>query len=114
MATIRFPLQEIDISEAIQEFLNENIDELTPALTFSEQDRNDRVEISEVSVSSVRILDNGTIEIDYEYEWSFFAGCKDIDKEGIKSETVLARLEGSFIVFDVIERPELRTTVDEF
>lgn len=75
MATIRFPLQEIDISEAIQEFLNENIDELTPALTFSEQDHNDRVEISEVSAcSSVRILDNGTIEIDYEYEWSFFAG----------------------------------------
>jgi hypothetical protein len=114
VATIKFPLQEIDISEAIQAFLNENIDELTSALTFSEQDSNDRVEISEVTVSSVRILDNATIEIDYEYEWSFFAGCKDIDKRDTKSETVLARLEGSFIVFDVIERPELRTTVDEF
>ena len=114
MATLRFPLQELDISESLKEFLNENIDEIKSALTFSEQDRNDRVEIGEVSVNSVRILETGTIEIDYEYGWSFFAGCKDIDKSGVEYETVHARLDGGVLVFDVIEHPEPRTTVDEF
>ena len=114
LTTLKFPLHETSISEALLEFLNENIDELMPALTFSEQDGNDRVEIGEVSINSVRILENGTIDIDYEYEWSFFAGCKDIDKSGLEYETVQARLEGGVLVFDIYEQPDPRTTIDEF
>ena len=114
LTTLKFPLHGTSISEALLEFLNANIEELIPAFTFSEQDRNDRVEVGQVSVNSVRILENGTIEIDYEYEWSFFAGCKDIDKSGIEYEIVQARLEGGVLVFDINEPPEPRTTLDEF
>ena len=114
MNTLKFSLHETGISESLMEFLNENIDELIPALSFSEQDQNDRVQISEVSINSVRILENGTIEIVYEYEWSFFAGCKDIDKSGLHHETVQARLVGGVLVFDINQPPEPRSTLNEF
>ena len=114
MAKLSFSLQELGVSDVIKEFLNQNIEEICPALSFSELDRNDRVEIGDVSVNEVRIVDDGSVEIEYEYEWSFFAGCKDIDKSGVDGETVRARLEGGVLAFDVIERPEPRTTVDEF
>lgn len=114
METVKFSLKEIQLSEAIQEFLNDNIEKLMPALTFSEQDRNDRVEISEISVNNVQFAEGDVVLIDYEYEWSFFSGCKDIDKIGSRHESTRARLEEGHLVFDVIARPEPRTTNEEF
>ena len=111
--TLKFPLHETNISESLMEFLNEKIDDLMPALSFSELDRNDRVVISGVSINSVHILENGTIEIYYEYEWSFFAGCRDIDKSGLKCESVQARIVGGVIVFDINQPPEARSPLDE-
>lgn len=113
MKTLEFPLQDLNISESIQEFLNENIDRLHSALIFSERDSNDRVEVGEVSVTSVCIMEDGAINIEYEYEWSFFAGCKDINKSGVRHEQIQARIVRGFIVFDTIEYPESRTTADE-
>ena len=113
MATIKFPLSELDVAESIREFLDANIEEIYPALTFPEQDQNERVQIDDVSVNSVEIHDDGTLEIEYEYSWSFYAGCKDINASGIEQEAVKARLVGGVIEFDVLERPEPRSTSDE-
>ena len=111
---IRFGLQEVGASEAIKDFLNENIDELYPALSFSQQDQNDRVEVDNVSVKEVRVLDSGAVEIDYEYEWSFFSGCKEISDAGIETETLYTFLVGGVIEVLIPTRPEPRTTLDEF
>lgn len=114
MATIRFPLREIDVADTILEFLNTNIDELYPALSFSEQDRNERVQIDDVSVTEVRIHDNGTLEIDYGYSWSFYAGCKDIDESGFEHDTVDARFVGGVIEFEARKCQEPRSPLNEF
>lgn len=114
MTIIQLELQNVRDSAAISDYLNENIDQLYPALLFSEQEKNDRVEIDNVYIKEVRILDNGDIEIDYEYEWSFYSGCKDIRDAGLVTETLYTRLVNGVIELTVIERFEPRTTVDEF
>lgn len=114
VTTIRFGLQEVSVSETIRNFLSENIEELYPALSFSHQDQNDRVEVENISVKEVRVLESGVIEIDYEYEWSFYSGCKDISDAGVETETLLAHLVGGVIEVTVPKIPELRTTLDEF
>ncbi len=113
MATIRFPLREIDVEHSILELLNTNINELYPALSFSEKDRNDSVQIDDVSVKKVRIQDDGTLEIEYGYSWSFYAGCRDIDDSGYEHDTVDARLVGGVIEFDAQECPEPRSPQNE-
>lgn len=114
MTKIRFSLREIDIGESICEFLNANIDEIHPALTFSEQDRNERVQIHEVSVNRVTIHDDGKLEIEYEYDWSYFAGCKDMNDGGVGQDVLEARLVGGVLEINVPERQEPRSTADEF
>ena len=114
MATIRFPLHEIDVAGTILKFLNSNIDELCPALSFPGRDRNDMVQIGDVSATKVRIQEDGTLEIDYEYSWSFYAGCKDISDSGLAHETVEAQLVGGVIEFYELECPEPRSPSDEF
>jgi hypothetical protein len=95
------------------DYLNENIEEFLPVFSYLQRDKNDQVEIGEVSVNDVRILESGIVAIDYEYEWSFFAGCKDIKAGGIESETIEAQLVGGMVRLTVPEHPEPRTTLDE-
>lgn len=114
MTSIRFPLDELGLEEALEQFLSENIDEVMPAFNFSQADQNDKVEIGDVSIEKVRILKTGIVEVDYQYEWSFHAGCKDINDAGLETETIQGRLVDGHIEFDVFEPPEPRTTFEEF
>lgn len=114
MKPFRLTLAEVGTADAIRDFLNQNIEDLSPVLSYSQQDRNDRVEIGDVAVREVRILDSGILEIDYEYQWSYFSGCKDISGGGIETETLSTRLVGGVIEIHQPERPEPRSTVDEF
>ncbi len=114
MTSFRFTLAETGAADAIREFLNANIEELRPALSYSQRDQNDRVEIGVVSVKEVRILNCGVVEFDYEYFWSYFSGCKDISDQGIDTQTLVTRLLGDVIEIPIPECSEPRTTNDEF
>ena len=114
MPTFSFTLQEAGTADAVQKFINANIDEFCSAITFSEKDRNERVEIGDVSAKDVRILKDGAVEIDIEYEWSYFSPCKDIGGEGLVTETFEARIVGGIFEIASMEAPEPRNTVDEF
>lgn len=109
-----FELQDAGVSESIKRFINANIDEFRDAFSFSQRDQNDRVEVGKISVKDIRVLANGTVEIEYEYEWSFYSGCKDISDAGIDSEMIEARLVGGVVELAVPEQHEPRTTLDEF
>jgi len=114
MNPIRFPLNGVDeFNQALLDYLNENIDQLYPALNFGEQDANDRVEIDEVTVNKVNINDDGTVEVEYEYSWSFYAGCKDINDGGLETDSITGRIVAGAIEFDTVEPPEPRSTYDE-
>ena len=114
MSKMSFPILEIGVAEVLKELISDNIEEITAAISFSQQDMNDRVEIGDVTVDEVRIQKDGAVEIDFRYEWSYFSGCKNIKKQGLEVETVHARIVETSLVFDIAERPEPRTTVDEF
>lgn len=114
MATIRFTLQETSTPEAIKDFINANIEEFSSAITFSQQDQNDKIEIGKVTAKEVRILESGIVEIDFKYEWSFFSGCKDINDAGLETEMVQAHLIGGAIELLASEPHEPRTTLNEF
>ena len=114
MTTIRFPLDEMGLAEVLEQFLSDNIDKVMPALSFSQTDQNDKVEIGDVTIERVRVLKTGIIEVDYQYEWSFYAGCKDISDAGLKTETIQGKLVDGHVEFDVYQPPEPRTTFEEF
>lgn len=114
METIRFLLQDTNAPEAIRDFINANIENFSSAITFSQQEQNERVEVGEVTAKEVRILDTGIVEIDFRYEWSYFSGCKDISDAGIETETVQAILVGGAIELVATDRHEPRTTLNEF
>ena len=114
MATIRFSLDEVGLAEALEQFLSDNIDEVMPALNFSQTDQNDKVEIGDVTIEKVRVLTTGVVEVDYQYEWSFYAGCKDISDAGLETETIQGKFVDGHIEFDVYQPPDPRTTFEEF
>jgi hypothetical protein len=114
MSIVRIALEDTGVFDTLVEYLNENIDEITPALTFGKAERNERATVDEVSIQHVRFTADETVELDYEYEWSFFSGCKDISDGGLVNGTVKGRLVGGFLEFAQVERAERRTTLDEF
>lgn len=114
MSKITINLNETSVGENLAEYLNENIEDIQQALSFSQCDQNDRVELGEVSVRSVNFLKDGLVEVEYEYEWSYFTGCKDINDAGIGVETIHGRLVDGKLEFDVWIPPDPRSTDEEF
>jgi hypothetical protein len=114
MPTVRISIEETGALEALKQYLNENIEVITSALSFEKVERNERATVDEISVLDVRIVESGAVELDYEYEWSFFSGCKDISDEGVVQATVKGQLVGGCLEFEEVARPEPRSTLDEF
>lgn len=114
MKAIRFSFEEMNLSEVIVDYLNSNIEVIQPALSFSQCDQNDKVEVGDISIKEVRFLRDGIVEVEYEYEWSFYSGCKDINDAGTETETIQGKLNDGHIDFTVFQSPESRTTDEEF
>ena len=111
---IKIQLNETNIGETLRDYFNENIEEIQPALSFSQCDQNDRVDVGEISVTSVIVLKDGVVEVEYEYDWSYYSGCKDISDAGIERETIRGRIVDGRLEFDVWLPPDPRSTEDEF
>jgi hypothetical protein len=114
MGTVRIALEAAGLLDTLVEYLNDNIDVITPALAFDKAERHERATVDETSIQQVRINGDGAVELDYEYEWSFFSGCKDISDGGLVQSTIKGRLVGGFLEFNEVERAERRSTFDEF
>ena len=112
--TVRIPLQLTGSPQAITDYFNENIDTIWPALDFKEVDRNDRITVENVNVDSVRIANDGKVELDYSYEWSFFSGCKDITDCGQVERSIVGRIVGGTLEFPEVLKTEPRSTLDEY
>lgn len=113
MAKIKFLLQELDFADQLLEFLNANIDEISPALVFDQSDQNERVQIDDVSITKIHIHEDGQVEVEYEYSWSFYAGCKDINDSGLENDSIVGRIVGGVIEFDVTDYPDRQTPAEE-
>ena len=81
MGIIKIALQDTGVADALLEYLSDNVDDITTAMSFDAAERIDRATVDQVTVQRVRIMSNGVVEVDYEFEWSFFSGCKDISGE---------------------------------
>ena len=114
MKQVEIQLNETSVCETLVDYFNSNIEEIQPAFSFSQCDQNDRVELGEITVNAVRFVRGSLVEIEYEYEWSFYSGCKDISDEGITTESIRGRVIDGKLEFDIYIPPDPRSTVDEF
>jgi len=114
MAKIKISIEHTGVVDALMDYLAENIEILTPAMFFGKAEGNDRATVDSVSLLDARLLDGGVVEIDYEYAWSFFSGCKDISDAGIAQGTIKGRIMGGHLEFTEVDRPEPRSTYEEY
>lgn len=115
---------EIDLeghpAELIQEFLSGDpmsehtlLDPVVAA--YNLPDHGDRAILEFVTINGVtlRINEAGYLEavIEYEYGWSAYYGCKDMDTGDIESDVLVALINDNKLVFEV---PDVRDTCEEF
>lgn len=99
--------------EEIKEILFERIDELRPAMDFSDAMRVDRAEVDSVELDEID-FDGDGVSIEYSYEYSAYYGCDDANVIDGDSGVIIGRRVGNTLVFDEFIYPPVRTTLDEF
>ena len=114
MTTVKIELEEAGLVEALLEYLNNNTDAIASALKFDAADRSQRAVVDEIEIKAIHLGPGNEIEIDYEYEWSAYHGCKDINDGGTEQNTIKGVYANGCFEFPLIERDEPRSTLDEF
>ncbi|WP_274008797.1 hypothetical protein [Vibrio parahaemolyticus] len=67
-----------------------------------------------IDILDVTFLGGNEYQLDYQYQWSVYNGCADMDLEGEEDSSVIFTLESDGeIEFDILEVEE-RSTIEEF
>ncbi|MFA0242297.1 MULTISPECIES: hypothetical protein [Vibrio] len=67
-----------------------------------------------IDVCDVTFLGGNEYQLDYQYQWSVYNGCADMDLEGEEDSCISFTLEmDGELVFDILE-VEQRNTLEEF
>ena len=106
--------EDIDMSseEDLNEYLNEEIEELQRALDLRAND--DRARIENIWVDQVTITPDSCI-VEYNFDWSAYYGCEDRNVYDAENHgTVTGEVNGRTLLFKVFVYPPERTTFEEF
>ncbi len=110
----------IDIPDHIEddgelaEWVRDNPDLFSSAMDLDASQIDDRATVHEVTITDVEI-DEESIVIHYEYEFSAYYGCRDMNYEGVSDEEVIVGArQGNTIEFQKFTPPERRSTYEEF
>lgn len=103
MVRINIPLEYDENS--LTDHLNENIEDLYPALDLDVEERDMRANFIEATITSVDI-DGDKIIVYYEVDYDAHYGCKDIDGGGTYEDEIVGKIEGGHIIFPRHISPE--------
>jgi len=107
-------LEDIGVTDLILERLNEDYDCISDALDFSKMGNDERTEVGKVRFISVTFGSNNSIDIEYEYDWSLYHGCKDLNASGKEEGHITGTYKNGEFQFPVIPSSHDRSTFDEF
>ncbi|WP_066273191.1 hypothetical protein [Hydrogenophaga palleronii] len=100
---IRIPA--LDDPDAMKDAFYAALDELCPAMDLSVNDA--RATVDEVTITDVD-LDAESVRIAFEFEWSSYYGCKDIDSCDTGDGEIVGVLQEGFWVFERFVPPTER------
>lgn len=104
----------IEDDEGLAEWVRNNPDLFSSAMDLDASQFDDRATVHEVTITEVEI-DDESVAIHYEYEFSAYYGCRDMNHEGTSDEDVIVGTrQGNMIEFEKFTPPERRSTYEEF
>lgn len=107
-------LEDLGVSDFILDRLNEDYGPIRDALDLSAMGSDERAELHDVRFTSITFGPNNSINIEYEYDWSLYHGCKDISAAGTEQSSITGKYKDGTFEFTVIPAPRDRSTHEEF
>lgn len=114
MEVASLDLESIGVSDFILNSLNEDYECIYDAMDFSEMGSDDRAELHEVRFTSVNFGSDDSICIEYEYDWSLYHGCKDLNAAGTGEGHIAGTYKNGAFQFPVLPHSRDRSTYEEF
>jgi hypothetical protein len=104
----------IDNDEELAEWVRDNPDLFSDAMDLDASQIDDRATVHRVTITDVEV-DAKNVTIDYEYEFSAYYGCRDMNYAGTSDgDTIVGVRHANTMEFDKFTPPERRSTDEEF
>lgn len=104
----------IEDDEELAEWVRDNPDLFSGAMDLDVSQFNDRATVQDVTITEVEI-DEESVAINYEYNFSAYYGCRDMNHDGTSDEDVIVGVKnGATLEFEKFIPPERRSTNEEF
>ena len=114
MTTITVDLEAAGVCEAIKDYLNDNPDLISEAIDMDVEHVDERATVNNLEITEVSFGSDNSVEISYEFDWEYYHGCKDQRGAGHVEGALIGKYVDGSLEFRALERPEPRSTVDEF
>lgn len=99
--------------ESLKDWIANNVEEFWPAMDLDASRYDDRASLDDVNITGI-VITNTTVEIQYEYEYSAYYGCRDMNYTEIAPEdTIVGERLGNVLTFDKSIPYERPSTHDE-
>jgi hypothetical protein len=112
VSEIALPLPAHMNGDALVAYLNAHIDKLRDSFAIDLSWAYARAVVDAVRVTGASRGD-GELRIEYEYDYSAYCACKDLDARDTLSDSLTCRLRNGLIVLAEFDAP-VRSTLDEF
>jgi len=100
--------------EKLADWVCENPDLFSEAMDLDASQLDDRATVHEVTITDVEV-DEETVAIHYEYDFSAYYGCRDLNYAGTSDEDVIVGArQGNTLTFERFIPPVRRSTDEEF
>ena len=105
----------IDGNDKLAEWIQDNSELFWSAMDLDVSQHDDRATIDDVTITEVKI-DEKTVVIHYEYEYSAYYGCRDMNYSDTAEENVIfgQRQGSNKLLFEKFTPIERRSTNEEF
>lgn len=104
----------IEDEEELAEWVRDNPDLFSGAMDLDASQIDDRATVHDVTITDVEV-DKESVAIHYEYDFSAYYGCRDMNYAGTSDEDVIVGVRnGSTLEFEKFIPPERRSTDEEF
>lgn len=111
--TIQFELPGNLEEDEFTDFITDNIEALYDAMDITANEHDNRSQVDDIRVTGIQLNEN-SVTINYEVEYSAYHGCRDINYTDTDEREAHGERQGSLLIFEKFTPPPPRSTHDEF
>lgn len=104
----------IEDDDELADWVRGNSEAFWPAMDLDASQHDDRANVDEVNITEVEI-DERTVAIHYDYEYSAYYGCRDVNySDTTDEEVIVGQRQGNTLLFEKFKPRERRSSDEEF